>query len=252
MASSRCWSWVSELTIAAPVPVAAMPDAARTLGGTPVDEMPAEAAAGGSEAAPPPPLAETVGVDGGVAPRAGRSRMRRGFPAAASRRSSAREWLVTRRSGRRRRGWRRGWLAAAGGGAEAGADAGVTLVAAGGGVGACGWTDGGSGLAAPEARPLVKPCDRSWPRWWASAGRPAWWGSTGMLGVLGMRSAWHGRGMDGIDGGFMPLAGHAGRRAHRRHDRGPDRQAPAELTGQCAGQVVQHPSVRGSAVSRQR
>ena len=43
-----------------------MPDEARTLGGTPVEEMPAEAAGGVSEAAPPPPLAETVGVEDAV------------------------------------------------------------------------------------------------------------------------------------------------------------------------------------------
>jgi hypothetical protein len=43
-----------------------MPDAARTLGGTEVDVMPAEVAGSVGEAAPPPPLAETVGVEAGV------------------------------------------------------------------------------------------------------------------------------------------------------------------------------------------
>src|SRR6476620_10577187 len=72
MALSRCSSWVSELTRAAPVPVAARPDAARTLGGTPVEEIAAEVAPAGRAAPPPPPLAETVGFDG-VGPPRGRS-----------------------------------------------------------------------------------------------------------------------------------------------------------------------------------
>ena len=136
MASSRYWSWVSELTRAAPVPVAAMPDAARTLGGTPAEEMPAEAAGGASEAAPPAPLAETVGVEAGVPlgrsePYAARLPAGGGGPAiigagvpADVAAPGAAAWPVT------------GVLAAAGGGAEPEADAGVTLVAAGGGAGA--------------------------------------------------------------------------------------------------------------------
>jgi len=43
-----------------------MPDAASTLGGTPVEEIPAAMVPGGNWAAPPAPLAETVGVDDGV------------------------------------------------------------------------------------------------------------------------------------------------------------------------------------------
>ncbi|PEG43048.1 hypothetical protein CQY20_00135 [Mycolicibacterium agri] len=45
---------------------------ASTLGGTPVDETPADAAAAGIDAAPPEPLAETVGA-GGVGVPLGRS-----------------------------------------------------------------------------------------------------------------------------------------------------------------------------------
>jgi hypothetical protein len=79
--------------------------------------------------------------------------------------------------------WLTGVAVAAGGGAEA--DAGVTEVAAWGGVGVCG-TAGGSGLAAPEARPLVKPCGRSLAAV-VGVGRPAGEvGAEGMLGVLGM------------------------------------------------------------------
>jgi len=200
MASSRCWSWVSELTIAAPVPVAAMPDVARTLGDTPVDEMPAEVAGGVSEAVPPPPPAETVGVEPAVPrgrsePYAARLPAAGGGPAiigagvppdAAA--LAAAECPAT------------GALGAAGGRAEPEADAGVTLAAAGGGAGVWG-TDGGSGLAAPEARPLVNPCDRSWAAV-VGVGRPAGAvGVEGMLGELGMLGV---LGMEGIDGGFIP------------------------------------------------
>ena len=108
-----------------------MPDAARTLGGTPVVEMPAEAAGGASDAAPPAPLAETVGVaeplgmsepyaarfPGGGAPRDHRSR-----ECQRMLRVIGAEWLAI------------GVVAAAGGGADAAA--GVTFVAAWGGAGA--------------------------------------------------------------------------------------------------------------------
>ena len=74
-------------------------------------------------------------------------------------------------------------------------------VAAGGGVGAVG-TDGGSGLPAPAARPLAKPCDRSLAAV-AGVGRPAGVvGAAGMLGVLGMDGV---LGMEGIEGGRMPV-----------------------------------------------
>ena len=95
-----------------------------------------------------------------------------------------------------------GVAAAAGGGAEA--EAGVTFVAAGGGVGACGTADG-SGLAAPAATPLAKPCDSSCAAV-VGVGKPAGEvGADGMLGGLGMLGALGIEGMD-IDGGFMPLA----------------------------------------------
>src|SRR3954452_21446155 len=200
MASSRCWSWVSELTIAAPVPVAAMPDAARTLGGTPVAEIPAEGGVGGSEAAPPPPPAETVGVEPAVPrgrsePYAARLPAAGGGPAiigagvpedAAA--LAAVECPAT------------GALGAAGGRAEPEADAGVTLAAAGGGAELWG-TDGGSGLAAPEARPLVNPCDKSWAAV-VGVGRLA--GAVGVEGVLGVLDMVGVLVMDGIDGGFIP------------------------------------------------
>ena len=198
MASSRCRSWVSELTIAAPVPVAATPEAARTLGGTEVDEMPAAAVPGVAGAPPGPPLAEMVGGDG-VADRGrsdpkaarfcggGGANIGPGVPCDVAGAAGG-VWLGT------------GLLAAAGGGAEAGADAGATLVAAGGGVGATGGvvgTDGGSGLPALAARPLVNPCERSLAAV-AGVGRPAGVvGVAGMLGVLGM---------DGIAGGRIGLA----------------------------------------------
>ncbi len=74
-------------------------------------------------------------------------------------------------------------------------------VAAGGGVGAVG-TDGGSGLPAPAARPLVKPCDRSLAAV-AGVGRPAGVvGAAGMLGVLGIDGV---LGMEGIDGGRIEV-----------------------------------------------
>ncbi len=90
-------------------------------------------------------------------------------------------------------------LAAAGGGAEA--DAGVTLVAAGGGLWGVG-TDGGSGLGAPAEKPLVKPWDRSWAAV-VGVGRPAGAvGAEGILGVLGIDGV---LGMEGIGGGRIPL-----------------------------------------------
>ncbi|WNG92480.1 hypothetical protein [Mycobacterium sp. ITM-2016-00318] len=107
--------------------MAATPDAARTLGGTPVVEMPVAAAGGASDPAPPAPLAETVGVDGpplgmsdpyaarlpgggGAPPIIGA-----GVPADAAG-GGAGVWLAI------------GVVAAAGGGADAAA--GVTFVAA--------------------------------------------------------------------------------------------------------------------------
>ena len=59
----------------------------------------------------------------------------------------------------------------------------------------------------PEARPLVKPCDRSWAAL-VGVGRPAgevgaegMLGAVGMDGVLGIDGT---LGIDGIDGGFIP------------------------------------------------
>ena len=199
MASSRCWSWVSELTSAAPVPVAAMPDAARTLGGTPVAEMPAEAAGGASDAAPP----AAAGGDG-------RRRRAPRYVGAVCGEVSGRRRAADHRSRECLRKWRArrcgvtgtGVVAAAGGGAEA--EAGVTLRGRGGrrrGLG----HGGGSGLARRrEARPLANPCDRSLPQLWASVDRPARSGCYGMLGVLGMHGVLGIEGMEGIDGGFMP------------------------------------------------
>ncbi len=108
-----------------------------------------------------------------------------------------------------------GALGAAGGDAEAGADAGVIWVAAGGGVGFCGavGTEGGSGLTAPAERPLVKPCERSLAAV-VGVGRPAGVvGVAGMLGVLGMGGIGGGRievppvpdnPETGLIGGMMP------------------------------------------------
>ena len=160
--------------------------------------MPAAAVPGVAGAPPGPPLAEMVGGDG-VADRGrsdpkaarfcggGGANIGPGVPCDVAGAAGG-VWLGT------------GLLAAAGGGAEAGADAGATLVAAGGGVGATGGvvgTDGGSGLPALAARPLVNPCERSLAAV-AGVGRPAGVvGVAGMLGVLGM---------DGIDGGRIELA----------------------------------------------
>lgn len=161
--------------------------------------MPA-AAVPGRGPPPAPPLAEMVGVDGGVAPLAksepnaarlpggGAAIIGPGVPCDAAG-AGGDVWLGT------------GLLAAAGGDAEAGADAGEMSVAAGGGVGAVG-TDGGSGLPAPAARPLAKPCDRSLAAV-AGVGRPAGVvGAVGMLGVVGIDGV---PGMEGIEAGRIEV-----------------------------------------------
>ena len=77
-------------------------------------------------------------------------------------------------------------------------------VAAAGGVGAWGavGTVGGSGLAAPVVRPLLKPCERSLAAA-ADVGRPAGVvGVAGMTGVLGMGGVF---GIDGIGGGRIAV-----------------------------------------------
>jgi hypothetical protein len=174
-----------------------MPDAARTLGGTPAEEMPLGVAPAGIAAAPPLPPADTVGADG-VGGTGGAADRGKSEPNAArfcgggganigpgdacdAAGAGGGVWLTM------------GALGAAGGGAEAGMDAGLTSVTAGGGVGACG-TAGGSGLAAPVARPLVKPCERSWA---ADVGvgtlAAGVVGVAGMLGVLGIDGMLAGR-----------------------------------------------------------
>lgn len=112
-----------------------MPDAASTLGGTPAEEMAAEAEPDGIGAPPPAPLAETVGAEAGVPlgrsePYAARfpagggpAIIGPGVPADAAAPGTAAACPAT------------GVLAAAGSGAEPEADVGVTSVAAGGGIG---------------------------------------------------------------------------------------------------------------------
>jgi len=115
-----------------------MPDAARTLGGTPVDETPADAPPVGMAAPPPPPPAETVadgvGGAGGVGDRGKSEPNAARFcggggaiigpgDACDAAGVGGGVWL------------RMGALGAAGGGAEAGMEAGLTSVTAGGGVG---------------------------------------------------------------------------------------------------------------------
>src|SRR6185312_2915592 len=199
MASSRCWSWVSELTMAAPAPVAVIPDAARTLGGTPVEEMPPGVAPAGMAAAPPLPLADTVGADeaGGATGDRGKSEpnaARFCGGGAANIGPAGAAWDAVGAGGGV---WlTMGVLGAARGGADAGMDAGLTSVTAGGGAGACG-TAGGSGLPAPEARPLVKPCERPWAAD-VGVGKLAA-GVVGVAGILGVL------GMDGIPAGRNTL-----------------------------------------------
>jgi hypothetical protein len=184
--------------MAAPAPVAVIPDAARTLGGTPVEEMPPGVAPAGMAAAPPLPLADTVGADGvgGATGDRGKSEPNaaRFCGGGAANIGPGDAWDAAGAGGGV---WlTMGTLGAAGGGAEAGMDAGLTSVTAGGGVGVCG-TAGGSGLPAPDARPLVNPCERSWAAD-VGVGRLA----AGVVGVAGMLDV---LGMEGIPAGRNAL-----------------------------------------------
>jgi hypothetical protein len=177
-----------------------MPEEARTLGDTPVEEMAADVAPAGRDAPPAVPLAETVGVDAGVPLGMSEPYAARlpggGAPAIIG---AGVPWETAGAGGV---AWpATGGPTAAGGRAEPCAEAGVTSAAAGGGVGAWG-TGGGSGLAAPEERPLANPCDNSWTGL-AGVGRPAGKvGAEGILAVLGMDGV---VGIEGIEGGFKPL-----------------------------------------------